>query len=210
MKQPLFIYGAGGLGREIVSLVRNAGDWEPVGFIDDATPKDKLIKGLKVIGGIEALKFIDGPRNIVLAMGDPIVKQRLVQTLVPYAAHYPVLIHPTAVLQDTASILIGEGSIIAAGCILTTDINVGSHVLVNLNSTIGHDARIGDYTSVMCGVNIAGEVTIGDSVMVGSGACILNRITIGNKSRVGMGAAVVKDVAPDITVVGVPAKKTGE
>ncbi len=87
---------------------------------------------------------------------------------------------------------------------------MGNHVLINLNSTIGHDVRIGDCTSIMCGVNVAGEVTIGNAVMVGSGASILNRVTVGSHSRIGMGAAVVKDVAADITVVGVPAKRTGE
>lgn len=210
MKQPLFIYGAGGLGREILSLVRNADAWEPAGFIDDVVPRHEIIKGLQIIGGLEALEAIDGPRNVVLAVGNPLLKQKLVQALRPYNIQYPVLIHPTAILQDPESIRIGEGSIIAAGSVLTTDIHIGSHVLVNLNSTIGHDAAIGDYTSIMCGVNIAGAVTIGDSVMVGSGACILNRISVGNKSRVGMGAVVVKPVAPDTTVVGVPAKKTGE
>ena len=210
MKQPLLIYGAGGLGREILSLVRTSGGWEPVGFLDDAVPVNQVIRGVPVLGGIEALLSFDGPRNIVVAVGQPAIKQDIVRLLKPHHVHYPVLMHPAAILQDPESVMLGEGVIIGAGCILTTDICVGSHVLINLNSTIGHDVRIGDCTSIMCGVNVAGEVTIGSAVMIGSGASVLNRITIGDRSRIGMGAAVVKDVADNVTVVGVPAKRTGE
>jgi len=210
MKKPLLIYGAGGLGREILSLVRTSEVWEPVGFLDDAVPANQVIKGVPDLGGIEALLSFDGPRNIVVAVGQPPIKQEIVRVLKSHNVHYPALVHPAAILQDPESVMLGEGVIIGAGCILTTDIYVGNHVLINLNSTIGHDVRIGDCTSIMCGVNVAGEVTIGDAVMVGSGASILNRVTVGSRSRIGMGAAVVKDVTADVTVVGVPAKRTGE
>lgn len=210
MKKPLFIYGAGGLGREILSLIRAFDQWEAEGFIDDAVVAGEMIKGIPVLGGIGVLKNIDGPVNMVLAIGDPVVKQTLVKTLSRYDVRYPVLVHPAAILQDRSSIVLGNGCVIAAGCILTTDIHLGDHVLVNLNTTIGHDTRIGSCTSIMCGVNVAGEVTIGESVMIGSGACILNRITVGNQCRIGMSAAVVNNVGDQLTVIGVPAKPVGQ
>jgi len=204
MKKPLLIYGAGGLGREILSLVRASDEWEPAGFLDDSVPAGQVIKGVNVLGRGEVLSTFDGKRDIIIAIGDPILKHNIVQRLKPYGAHYPVVIHPSAILQDPLSIVLGEGCIVSAGCVLTTDLQI------NLNSTVGHDTHIGDCTSIMCGVNIAGEVRIGERVMIGSGANVLNRIAIYSQSRIGMGAAVVKDVAPDITVVGVPAKQMGE
>ncbi|MDG1572734.1 serine acetyltransferase [Robiginitalea sp. M366] len=47
---------------------------------------------------------------------------------------------------------------------------------------------------------------IGDNVSVYSGAIIIGGITIGNHVQVGAGAVVVKDVPPNSTVVGNPAR----
>jgi acetyltransferase-like isoleucine patch superfamily enzyme len=41
---------------------------------------------------------------------------------------------------------------------------------------------------------------------IGSGAAILCGITIGERALIGAGAVVTKDVAPDATVAGVPAR----
>ena len=48
--------------------------------------------------------------------------------------------------------------------------------------------------------------TLGDSVIIGSGAKVLGGVTLGSGSRVGANAVVLHDVAPDLLVVGVPAK----
>lgn len=207
MKKELIIYGAGGLGREILTMINALPEWQPIGFIDDNVPAGTVVKGLKVLGGISILDSMTSIPNIVLALGSPLVKRRLEEQLLKYTVQFPKLIHPSVIMQDPASIAIGAGSIITAGCILTTDIHIGKHVLINLNSTIGHDCTVEDYTSIMCGVNIAGEVTIGQSVFIGSGANILNQASLGEACTVGMGAVVLKDVLQYTTVAGVPAKE---
>jgi sugar O-acyltransferase (sialic acid O-acetyltransferase NeuD family) len=206
MKKPILIYGAGGLGREILSLLRNLEDWEVKGFIDDRVPGSKVISGVNVLGGREVLPALSDAVHLVVAIGDPLIKAGVIQQLHFPNLHFPTLIHPSAIIQDPDSVRIGEGTIVAAGAILTTDIKLGNHVLLNLNATIGHDVTIGNFSSIMPGVNVAGEVTIGQSVLIGAGASIFNRIAIGDKSKVGMGAVVIKDVAALQTVIGVPAK----
>lgn len=206
-KKELLIYGAGGLGREILSLVRALGDWSAAGFIDDVVPAGTKVGGIKVLGGKDFLFKNNSPAYVVLAMGDPVMKSEIARELKSSVITFPALIHPSAILQDEESTILGAGSVIAAGCVLTTNIRIGNHVLVNLNTTIGHDVHIGNYSSIMPGVNIAGEVIIGDCVLVGSGANILNRMVVSEKSRVGMGAVVTRPVAPGATVVGVPARR---
>ena len=206
MKIPLLIYGAGGLGREVLSLVKCLDSHEPIGFIDDRAQQGTVVKDIKVPGGSEVLQSFGNTVHLVIAVGDPVAKASLRKKINSPYVIFPTLIHPSAILQDRASIHIGAGSIIAAGCILTSDITVGEHVLINLNTTVGHDTTIGHYTSIMPGVNIAGEVTIGESVLIGSGASLLNHIQVGNRSKVGMGAVVIHAIAPDVTAVGVPAK----
>ena len=207
MKEPLLIYGAGGLGKEILSWVRIMEEFEPVGFMDDGIRKDTVIKGIKVLGGLDVLNSFGTPVNLVLALGDPSSKSILIKMIDAGRVYYPVLKHPAVILQEEPSIKIGEGSILTAGCILTADIHIGSHVLINLNTTIGHDVQIGSCSSIMTGVNVAGGVRIGEGVLVGSGSNILNQVKIGDFSKVGMGSVVIRDVEVDTTVVGVPARK---
>jgi sugar O-acyltransferase (sialic acid O-acetyltransferase NeuD family) len=206
MKKPLLIYGAGGLGREIFSFVKTLDEWQVTGFIDDAQPKGKRVSGLEVIGNMELLNSLDYPVNVVLAFGDPKIKEAVSGKIINDNVRFPVLIHPRAILQEVESIAIGEGSVICAGTVLTTNITLGKHVLINLNSTIGHDVMIGDYSCVMTGINIAGGVHIGESVLIGSGVNIRNLVRIGNGSTVGMGSVVISDVVENNVVAGIPAK----
>jgi sugar O-acyltransferase (sialic acid O-acetyltransferase NeuD family) len=206
MKEKILIYGAGGLGREVLSLLRATETFEVIGFLDDNLRRGTDIKGLKVLGGEEVLRGFDGKVSVVLAFGDPIMKAMRAKRLDSAYLQYPAIVHPSAILQDPGSIRLGSGCVIGAGCILTTDIQIGEHTLVNINCTVGHDSRIGRCSSIMPGVNVAGEVVIGNEVLVGSGAALINRVIVGDRATVGMGAVVLQDVAAGVVVVGVPAK----
>jgi sugar O-acyltransferase (sialic acid O-acetyltransferase NeuD family) len=207
MKKNIAIYGAGGLGREVLSLLNALPEWEVTGFYDDGKAKGTLIKQLQVLGGLSELLEVTEVTHIILAVGNPIIKTKLAKILSGYDhIHFPVLVHPQAVIQDLPSVKLGRGSILTAGTVLTTDIEIGEHVLINLTCSVGHNVHIGDCSSVMPGVTIAGEVTIGKGVLIGSGANILNGLHIGDHSRVGAGSVVTKPVAVGKTVVGIPAR----
>ena len=45
--------------------------------------------------------------------------------------------------------------------------------------------------------------------MIGANASILGNIRIGKCAKIGAGSVVVRDVEPQTTVVGVPAKSVG-
>jgi sugar O-acyltransferase (sialic acid O-acetyltransferase NeuD family) len=205
-KKQIFIYGAGGLGREILSLIRSLDQWEPVGFIDDDFKNYDTVEGLKVFGYDRLLNEKEA-LNVVLAFGNPAHRKQVFERIKNHKLNFPVLIHPSAILQNPQSISLGAGSVVCAGCVLTTNITIGMHVLVNLKNTIGHDTHIGDFSSLMPGGNIAGEVIIGECVLIGSGANLINRIHIGDACIVGMGAVVLHSVEKGKTVAGVPAKE---
>ena len=206
MKKNLVVFGAGGLGREVVSMLKALHQWEVKGFYDDGKAIGELIGGIPVLGSINELLSVEENIAVVIAIGNPAIKMKVAERLSANSfLTFPTLIHPNAIIQDSASVTFGEGSIIAAGAILTTGIYIGRHVLLNLNCTVGHDVDVGDYSSIMPGANIAGEVKIRSGVMIGSGANVLNGLRIGDLARVGAGAVVTKDVSASDTVVGVPA-----
>ena len=79
---------------------------------------------------------------------------------------------------------------------------------------IGETAEVHKGTVIYQGVTLGGtgkdvgkrHPTIGNRVMISAGSKVLGPITIGDDSRVAAGAVVLKDVPPNSTVVGVPAR----
>lgn len=202
----LLIYGAGGLGREIASSISAFPDWKVMGFIDD-NPILKTVEGFPVFGGIDKLKEMDTYVNLVVAVGDPILKEKIVNQIKIFSnINFPSLVHPSVIILNKSSVKIGKGSIVCAGSILTTNIAINEHVLINLNVTIGHDVVIGKFSSIMPGVNIAGSVLAEKAVLIGSGAGVLNGLKLGEYSRIGAGAVVTRGVSAGSTVIGIPAR----
>jgi sugar O-acyltransferase (sialic acid O-acetyltransferase NeuD family) len=206
MKKSLFIYGAGGLGREVLSLVKALPEWQVVGFIDDSLPQGTRVSDVPVHGGISFLNTYPELAHVAVAIGDPAAKKTIVDKITNPRIQYPTLIHPTAILQDMISIVRGKGAIICAGVTVTNDVSIGDFTLINLNCTIGHDVTIGAFSSLMPSVNLAGNVQIGNGVLIGSGANLRNDVSIGNGSIVGMGSVVLNNVDAGKVVAGVPAK----
>ncbi len=79
---------------------------------------------------------------------------------------------------------------------------------------IGETTEIGDDVLIYQGVTLGGtgkdtgkrHPTVGNNVMISAGAKVLGPINVGDHSRIAAGAVVLKDVPPDSTVVGIPAK----
>ena len=100
-------------------------------------------------------------------------------------------------------------AVVGAG--LTLD-HYGLGIVVHPNVTIGDRVRIYHGVTLAAETWIGSEhrIFVGDDVMIGAGAIVVARpntsLYIGNGARIGAGAVVTKDVAPGITVVGVPAR----
>ncbi|WP_425040751.1 serine O-acetyltransferase [Primorskyibacter sp. S187A] len=72
------------------------------------------------------------------------------------------------------------------------------------------DARIGVNCLLFHQVTLAGPVVLGGHVDVGAGAKILGPLTVGDDVRIGANAVVTQDIAPGMTVAGIPAKVIGK
>lgn len=80
----------------------------------------------------------------------------------------------------------------------------GIGVVVNATAVIGNNCNLSQFVTI--GANHGKAAIIGDDVYIGPSVCIVEDVIIGSGVCIGAGAVVVKNVAPGVTVVGVPSK----
>ena len=93
---------------------------------------------------------------------------------------------------------------------------IGRRLVIDhgMGIVIGETAEIGDDCLIYHGVTLGGtgkdvgkrHPTIGNNVLIGTGAKVLGPLKIGDNSRVAANSVVLRDIPPDSTAVGVPAK----
>lgn len=90
---------------------------------------------------------------------------------------------------------------------------IGETAQIGDNVTLYHDVTLGGTSPAVnsrAQIGVKRHPTLEDDVIVGSGAQILGPITVGRGARVGANAVVVQDVPASVTVVGIPARVSGE
>jgi len=119
--------------------------------------------------------------------------------LIPYTA-----IHNTAILPP--SVVIGSGSQILAGSVVSVDTQLGRACIINTGAIIDHECIIGDGVHICPGAVLAGCVKIEKYAMIGSGSVILPRIKVHEGAIIGAGSVVTRHVPPYTVVAGNPAR----
>ncbi len=205
----IVIIGAGGFGREVKTIIDAVNKVEKtynfIGYYDDGIEKGSMINNFPVLGNLSDLNVTEEEVSVLLGVGDPTTKSKIIAVLTNSKLDFPTLIHPSVQISDD-DVTISNGCIICGGTIITCNIKIGSFVTLNLMCTVGHDTLIDDFSSFMPSVNISGEVHIQEKVYVGTGAKIINQLTIGTATIVGAGAVVSKSLPEYCTAVGIPAK----
>ena len=187
----LAIFGYGGHAREVAAQI----DKEVTFFVDDNYADGKIL-------GIS--KFDPNQYEMIVAVANPKDRQEIISKL-PKETRFFTFIHPTVlILSDDVEI--GEGSFIGAYSILTTNIKIGSHAILNRGNQIGHDSMIGDYFSAMPGAIVSGNVSIGNRVYLGTNSSIIEKKCLLDDITLGANGVVVKNIARPGTYVGCPAK----
>lgn len=204
----LYIFGAGGFGRELAWLARERyGHGVGLAFVVDKP--DFLTPP---VNGVEVKLLSDlVPKNearFVVALGDPIDRERAVAKILGVGYQSASLVHPRVEMSSLVSM--GDGVVICANTVLTCNIVLGNYVQINIACTVGHDVVIDDYSTLSPGVNVSGNVRIGRRVFVGTNACFINGnarepLIVGDDAVIAAGACVTQSVEANAMVAGVPA-----
>jgi sugar O-acyltransferase (sialic acid O-acetyltransferase NeuD family) len=202
----IYIYGAGGAGRELAFTLSLENRWSVQGFIDD-TPalQGKIIDGISVVGNIG--RFTGREVPIAVCICDKPYKRGVVSRAMAQGQNdFPCIIGSQQSIV-APSVRLGDGCIISLPHnFISPGVILGNFVFVNCATRIGHDVTVGDYTTIFSGIDIGGFARIGADCVIGSGSVINPHITIGDGSIIGAGSVVVNDIPAGVIAAGCPAK----
>jgi len=205
----LIIIGAGGCGREVLQWAEDVNEveltWNIKGFLDD---DKQALDGKKcryeVIGTVDDYEICQDDL-FICAIGNPVVREKVVNKMLLKGAQFTSVIHPTSVIADNAEI--GGGAILYPYSIISDNAALEPFCIVNMHSCVAHDARLGKYCTISAFCDITGNTKLGDYVFMGSGVKLVPSVKIGDNAFICAGSIVMTNVREGRKVMGNPAKK---
>lgn len=204
----LIMIGGGGHARVLLDILREG--YPPVaGF---TAPSSKPDLGIEYLGQDDKIDRCDRrTTRLVNGLGSvhrPLQRQAVFEQFKDKGLTFQTVRHSRAVIAE--GVVLGEGVQVMAGAVLNPGVVLGDNVIINTGAVVDHDGVIGAHTHIAPGAVLSGGVTVGCGCHIGTGAVIIQGVTLGVGVVVGAGAVVVRDVADGKTVLGVPARETGD
>jgi sugar O-acyltransferase (sialic acid O-acetyltransferase NeuD family) len=192
MYKRLALYGAGGHASEVIAQLKSMNYSISRIFVDE----QYVTEAFSPISDFNPEEYL-----MMIPVSNSQAREKMVNKL-PKETEFFSFIHPTALLMDKNTIKLGVGSFIGAYSILTTDILVGDHAILNRGVHLGHGCSIGDYFSAMPSSVVSGDVKIGNKVYLGTNASVKEKITICDDVTIGMNSPVHHDILESGIYVG--------
>ena len=207
----LYLVGAGGFGREILSQIQTIHEihgarWNIKGFLDDTDdPLHGKACDYGVVGTIRG--YTPAPDDVLLmCISSPQAKRELIPFLKAKGAVFDSFISPFTGLGHHNQM--GEGVILCAGFHMTVNVRIGDFVTMQA-CVLGHDVEVGDYCTINAESFLLGNTRVGEGTFIGNGARIAPHVRVGRDAYVCLGSVVIKDVPDGSKVLGNPAKEIG-
>jgi len=204
------IYGASGFGKEVLPLIKKyLKNNDEIFFIDDSNNLETL-QGHKVISFEEFISIDTSNLYISIAIANSHIRTQITAKCEAHNIKIINIKSENALLLDTDSISIENGSILCPFVTLTANIKIGKGFHANIYSYVAHDCIIGDYVTFAPAVKCNGNVHIEDHVYIGTGVIIHQGkpnkpLTIGKGATIAAGSVVTKSIPAGMTVFGNPA-----
>ena len=196
----LVIIGASGHGRVVADIAKKSG-YEEICFLDDNEAMTEC-GGYAVVG--QSNRYIEFDCDVIVAVGDTKVRERILTEVELAGKKVPVLVHPHAIVAEDVEI--GKGTVVAAGAVINPGARIGKGCIINTCSSVDHDCLVDDFVHVAVGSHLCGTVNVGAGTWIGAGVTVNNNVFICPDCMIGAGAVVVNDIEKYGTYIGVPAR----
>lgn len=203
------IYGAGGFGKEVHSIIKRINEieglWNVIGFIDDGIKENEIVDDIPVLGNLNFLQSYQKKLAVIIAIGNSQIVKKIASSLSNNKLWYPNIIDPTALIDDHYSL--GIGNLCCAFSFLSNDVVIGNFNILNTRVTIGHDTRVGSFNIFNPNVQISGGVKIGNENFWGMNSSIVQYKSVGNNNTIGACSLIIKNISDNAMYFGIPATK---
>jgi sugar O-acyltransferase (sialic acid O-acetyltransferase NeuD family) len=203
----IVIVGAGGFGREVLQWARDA--WlahagRIAGFLsDDFSKLDGHACSLPILAS--PAEYEPRPTDrLLLAIGITRARRSVAEQLERRGGQFLSLVHPTAIVADTAEI--GSGTIICPYAIVSDAASVGRFVLVNYHASLGHDSSAGDFTVLSPYATLGGCACVAADAFLGMHASVGPGRSVAAGTTVAANSCVLADTVAESIVYGVPGR----
>ncbi|MEJ7643598.1 MAG: NeuD/PglB/VioB family sugar acetyltransferase [Chryseolinea sp.] len=208
MENPVIIFGANYLGRQVKDILERNGNVVYCFLDDNRKLHNTVLDEITVLGGTEDdtfLKLIGKKCDAVVAIDEFKVRRSLVTSLQEERKAQPVnVISQSAIFANSSTI--GHGNIIDHHVSVGAGSTIGSHCILQAGVVIGAETTVGQYVQIGAGSVVNAGSTIEEEVFIGSGVIIVGGVTIGKGARIGAGSVVIGSVKSGETVFGNPAQ----
>lgn len=199
----LVIFGGGGHAKIVIDIVRAMGTYRLVGIFDDGLPEGSEVLGLPVLGSSKDLvewrsRGIQLAANGVGGIGNYRVRLKIFEMLAQAGYHFPVLVHPSAVVERSA--ILETGAQVMAQAYIGASVRVGFGSVINVGAIVSHDSVLGQVVNLSPGATLAGNVRVENYAQIGMRATVNVNITVGEGAMLGNGCTVKADVPANTRV----------
>jgi len=200
--QEVYIFGAGGHARSLISLLKNS-KFKILGIYDDSfNPEVKeFINSIEILG---VLGSYNSSERIVLAYGDNHKRRKLFLNYLKNL-HQETICHLMSFVDETASF--GQSNLVFANVVINSNVKIGDNNIINTGAIIEHEVEIGSHNHISVGSIICGRSSIGNNCFLGAGSVIIDKVKICDDVTIGANSVVLKSIEESGTYVGNPLRK---
>jgi UDP-perosamine 4-acetyltransferase len=209
VNRSVFVVGAGGHAKMVLEAMRSqVPAWNVVACLDNHRGGGSLL-GVPVCEDTPQtiMQYRDNGVLGFVAIGENRVRMRLMQHLRQLEVSLATVVAGSAFVSPSA--ILGPGTVVMHGAVVGADARMGCGCILNTHASVDHDCDVKDFAHIAPGSHLAGNVSVGEGAMLGVGCSVIPKVTIGDWSVLGAGAVVVRDVPPQVTWVGCPARPIG-